>query len=292
MSAKIDPATSRATRARLGPAVLAVLAVALLAWPARTEDPVALKTFELGRGPTLVLVHDLGMSRTIWMPMARRLLSTHRVVMVDLPGHGESPTPGSLTLESAAAALERVLAREKSESTVVVGHGLGGMLGLMVAREHPERMRGLVLVSAGLRVGAEVPDQQRQQFLRLLDERFDDFIKFQFRMMGRDSAQGVAMHAQAVRVPKAAMMPYLRELLVTSGAALTKNVKTPALVIASDRDTSVHDSAALLKQLGYDTLPQVTLRRVAGSGHYVMADQPDTLAARIAEFTTQVIAGK
>ena len=148
-------------------ALLAALALAAgLGARARAAEPVTLKTTELGQGPTLVFLHDLGSGRMTWMPLARRLLGRYRVVLVDLPGHGDSPMPESFTLVAAAAALDRVLARQKAESTVVVGHGVGGVIALLEASAHPERQRALVVMAAASKSPITIPDQQRDAFLK------------------------------------------------------------------------------------------------------------------------------
>src|SRR5260221_5110486 len=69
------------------------IGTALLAIAAFAATPATLKTTELGHGPTIVFLHGLGGGRLQWMPVARKLLATNRVVLVDLPGHGDSTMP-------------------------------------------------------------------------------------------------------------------------------------------------------------------------------------------------------
>ena len=128
-------------------AVLALVAITA-ATAAHAAEPVALKTTELGAGPTIVFVHDLGAGRLAWMPVARRLIGRYHVVLVDLPGHGESPMPDGFTFNAAAAALDPVVAKQKPDSTIVVGHGVGGVVALLEAAAHPEHVRGVVVMGA------------------------------------------------------------------------------------------------------------------------------------------------
>src|SRR5262245_42677407 len=104
---------------------MALLASAPLAadTPAR-----ALSVTELGKGPAIVLIPGLGSQRMQWMPTARKLLSNYHVVMVDLPGHGDSPMPDPFSFEAAAAQLDGVLAKQNPDSTIVVAHGAGGLI--------------------------------------------------------------------------------------------------------------------------------------------------------------------
>jgi len=259
---------------------------------ARAAEPVTLKTTELGQGPTLVFLHDLGGGRMTWMPLARRLLGRYRVVLVDLPGHGDSPMPESFTLEAAAAALDRVLARQKAESTVVVGHGVGGVIALLEASAHPERQRGLVVMAAASKSPITIPDQQRDAFLKQLDEHYDDFVSMMFRSQGRDSAQGVSAHAQAALVPPVNMKAYLRELLSLDASAAARNLRVPMLFVCPDRSWPADQGwPEMAKKFGYDETKDVSWRRIGASGHYLAQDQPDSVATAIAEFDTRVLAG-
>src|SRR5689334_24939752 len=96
--------------------------MATLAVATSRADPVALKTTELGHGPTVVFVPGLGSSRTDWLPTARKLLGRYRIVLVDLPGNGDSPLPDPFSFRSVGDALDAVLARLDPDSTIVVAH--------------------------------------------------------------------------------------------------------------------------------------------------------------------------
>ena len=110
-------------------AVVLALALALSGTRDVGDSPSAFHT-AFGRGPTVVLVHGLGSRASHWLPTARRLARTHRVVLAQLPGHGESALPDPFSLEACAEALDQVLAKQKPESTVIVAHGFGGLIAL------------------------------------------------------------------------------------------------------------------------------------------------------------------
>jgi pimeloyl-ACP methyl ester carboxylesterase len=123
---------------KLRPAALLLVAAATVAATALAATPVALKTTELGHGPTVVFVPGLGSTRNDCLPTARKLLGRYRVVLVDLPGHGESPMPDPFTFGTAGEALDAVLAKQNPDSTIVVGLQMGGRV-VMAA---PPRTRG------------------------------------------------------------------------------------------------------------------------------------------------------
>ena len=253
--------------------------------------PVALRITEFGQGPTLVLVHELGAGRLAWMPLARMLIGRYHVVLVDLPGHGESPMPDPFPLETAAAALDQVLAKQRPDSTVLVGHGVGGVIALLEASGHPERMRGVAVIAAAARSPNPIPDQQRERYLRQIDEHYADFVRVMFMTQGRDSAQGVAVHAQAALVPPATMKSYLRELLILDATGAVKRLKVPLLFIGAEKTWPADQGwPEMAKRYGYDEARDVSWRRIGASGHYVPQDQPDSVASALVDFTARALA--
>lgn len=277
----MKPATSLLV---LGLAALVMLGAAPVSAP---------KVTEFGSGPAIVLVHGLGGSGMQWMPTVRRLMTNHRVVMVDLPGHGDSPMLDPFSIETAAESIDQVLAQQKPPGAVVVGHGVGGLVAMTLMQRHPEHVRGLVLVDASARFSMAVPDQQQRMFLDYLDKNYDAFLRQMFTQLGRDSAQGVAILAQAAQVPKGAMLTYFRTLLNADASGALKQPAAPVLSIASSRAWPENLSwADLARQRGYPEGAPIASRRIGDSGYWMMREQPDSLAAAIAEFSSNVAGGE
>lgn len=272
---------------------LAVATLATLVLVAAAPAPVALKTTEFGKGPTIVMVHTLGGSRLGWMPTARKLLSGYRVVMVDLPGHGDTPMPDPFTFEGAAEALDQVLAKQNADSTIVVGQGTGGMLAVLAVRAHPEHARGVVTIDTGLKFPIPIPDQQKKRFLAFMDENFDDFLGRMFKGQGRDSAQGVAIHAQASLVPRDHMKTYLSKFLETDASAAIKNFPRPLLYIGTAKNWAAgSDWPTIAREHGWEEATGVQSMRIGASAAMIASDQPDSLATAISDFAKRAFATK
>jgi len=255
--------------------------------------PVTLKTTEFGRGPTIVLLHSLGAGRMVWMPTAKKLLAGYRVVMVDLPGHGESALPEPFSFEACAEALDQVLAKQKPESTVVVAHGISALVALTGVQAHPDRIRGLIVIDAATRSPVPIPEQQQQFFLRMLDTNYDDLIKSMMMSQGRDSAQGNELYSQIQSVPAASVKAYLKAAMNADASAALKRMKPAFLFVGSGkRWPDGKDWPTVAKELGYDDPATVTARRLAEGGPLIMKDHPDSLATVIREFTAQAITAK
>jgi pimeloyl-ACP methyl ester carboxylesterase len=266
---------------------------AALAPPAAHAQPAAPKTMELGRGPAIVFVHGLGGTRTDWLPTARKLLARHRVVLVDLPGHGESALPEPFSFANVGEALDQVLAKENPESTIVVAHEIGGRAAMAALAAHPGRARGLMLIDVPLGIPAQIDDQQRKRFLDFMDNSFDAVTKMMFGSKGRDTTQSKAIYAVFAQTNPATVKAFVREGFYSDGNKDARALKLPLQLVASSRLwTPDLSSGALLQRMGWgDTT--LAVRRVPEAAFWVMKDQPDTLAAWIADFATRAVgAGK
>ena len=292
---KGDPVTKTPRTAWiLAPAVLLASAFLLsIALPAVAAPPVAPKFLELGKGPTIVLLHELGGNRMVWMPTARKLIGRYHVVLVDLPGHGDSPLPDPFTLEAAAEALDQVLAKQNPDSTVLVGKGVGGMVALLDLKAHPGRVRGLAVIETGLKSALKIDDQEIKYFLNMLDSNYDQVLKMIFGRVGRDSLQGVVIHATAAQTQPQTIKAYIGASLTGDATPALKSLQVPYLFVATDRlYKGGKSTGTALRALGYEDTTSVPVRRIADAGYLVMQDQPDTLAAVIADFTVRTLAAK
>lgn len=103
-----------------------------------------------GDGPPIVLIHGLTFSSRTWDPIADRLAERHRVVAVDLPGHGES-RGSAADLRVVVDRLQATLNELDVEQPVVVGHSAGALTALGFAANQP--VRGVVNVDQPMLVG-------------------------------------------------------------------------------------------------------------------------------------------
>ena len=133
--------------------------------PARAwaPDTVRVRYLSAGEGPAVILLHGLGASLAVWSENIGPLGAVGSVYAVDLPGHGKSDKPFGLLYDSMAGGhfLVSLMDALELSSAVLVGNSAGGLVASWCAVNHPERVRGLLLVdTAGL-------DRNMPWFLRL-----------------------------------------------------------------------------------------------------------------------------
>jgi 3-oxoadipate enol-lactonase len=117
--------------------------------------------------PVLVLSSSLGTTWKLWDAQLGELTRHFRVLRYDHPGHGRSETPaGSITVETLARGVVEVLDRLELERVSFCGLSLGGMVGMALALEAPERVDRLVLCCTAAYLGPPEGWHERARLVR------------------------------------------------------------------------------------------------------------------------------
>ena len=241
-----------------------------------------------GEGSPVFLLHGLGSCAADWTPQVAALEPRHRVIAVDLPGHGASPLPpGRLTIEDMAEAVAALAGTLTPEPAHVVGLSLGACVALRVALQAPGRVRSLTLVNPFARLRPDGPGALVRMAHRLL-------------LLGTAPMPSLAAHVARRLFPWPEQRA-LYEAAVTSLGATSRRgyaaamralarfdargqlaaIRCPTLVVAGDRDGVVPLAPKL--RLGA-AIPNARVVVVPASGHATPYDQPDTFNRLLVEF--------
>lgn len=257
-----------------------------------------------GQGPPVVLVHGVTLSMATWALQVRSLSTSHRVIIVDQRGHGQSLAGSSgFSMERMGQDVLEVLQALEVEQAVLVGHSMGGMVSLALAVHHPHelarRVRALLLVatSAGPvapRSVGSLPQSLLPVARRVLTsaERHGaglvpqgDLATWLARLsFGRDPAPA---HIELTRSMIASMSPLamagiLEPLLGYDVRSRLEAVSLPTTVLVGTRDVLTPPPAA---RLIARRIPGAALSLLEGCGHMVMLERPAHLARAISEMT-------
>jgi pimeloyl-ACP methyl ester carboxylesterase len=113
----------------------------------KTSNGTAWSRF--GKGPTVVLLHGVGMNKSVWAPEVNLLCDSFDVVIYDMWGHGESDLPNQeLTLSNYTKQLVDLLADLEIDAAVVAGHSMGALIALDFAINNPDICLGVCALNA------------------------------------------------------------------------------------------------------------------------------------------------
>jgi pimeloyl-ACP methyl ester carboxylesterase len=119
--------------------------------PARRIQLDHISVEAIGRGPAVLLIPGLASPRAVWADFVPALARSHRVYLVQVNGFGGDSPGANLSsglLDGIVADLDRLVRDEKLARPAVVGHSMGGLVGLMLARRHPEDLGRLMVVDS------------------------------------------------------------------------------------------------------------------------------------------------
>jgi pimeloyl-ACP methyl ester carboxylesterase len=240
-----------------------------------------------GVGEVLLLIHGLGGTRRTWRHIIDRLAVTHRVIAPDLPGHGESDAPaGDYSLGAHASALRDLLVALGHHSVTVVGHSLGGGIGMQFAYQFPERTNRLILISSGglgpeltpmLRAatlpGAQTVVAGLAQLPERIIRRLIPVMSVVPGVVARQDAGPLAegLRGLADRRQRHAFIRTARSVInwrgqrVSASTQLSLLGELPVLVVWGSRDETIPPRH---HRLVIHHLPEACLTEIPGAGHY------------------------
>ncbi len=245
--------------------------------------------------PPLVLIHGLGGSSRWWDPLVPLLVRSHRVIRIDLLGHGRSAKPAGLGYEipEQGARVGAALDQLRMRHAIVVGHSTGGSVATALTEQRPALVTALALIDTGPRPEAFISNGLASQLLftpiigRLLWQlRTDGLLRqglstalsrpgYQTPQQLVDDLGGMTYHA--LTATSRAADDYLTQ------RALPDRIKAlgaPLLVIFGQKDRRWRSSSAL----EYRAVPGARVEMLP-VGHSPMLECSPQTAALLLSFT-------
>ncbi len=208
----------------------------------------------------------------------------HRIIGIDQRGHGHSPDgPWQLSYQLMADDTAAIIQKLKVGPVDVVGHSDGADIALLLARDHPELVRHLVISGANLRGwSAEVLEARRRMSPAEIEERVrrlaNSLPPFFQTDYGRVSPDGP--DHWMVMVTKCYWL--WGQSIVIEPSDL-KKIESPVLVVAGDHDfSSIEETTEIFRGLAHGQL-----FIVPGTGHGTFQSRPELVSLAISEFLDQ-----
>lgn len=279
-----------------------LLAVALI-WPVFTAaaDTVTNRITATirGHGPDVLLIPGLASSGAVWDATASHLENNFRLHIFQVAGFAGAPQANAqgAVVKPTVDAIDAYIKTNKLQAPRVIGHSLGGLMGCMLAIEHPEDVGGLMIVDAlpffsalfGAKDCAAATPQAAAMRDRTLAQTQDDYVRSQTAFMRSlvKSPDGCKLAARwAVASDKSVVARAMYEAMTTDIRPQLHKIKTPVTILhAWDSLTGIPQASGdHLYQINYTALPNKKIVRMDDSFHFIMLDQPDKFAAAVDMF--------
>jgi pimeloyl-ACP methyl ester carboxylesterase len=246
-----------------------------------------------GSGSPIVLIHGFGAAIDWWDEIAPTLAADHRVIRMDLIGHGGTETPASgYAIERQAALVKAVLDKLGVGRVTVIGHSMGGEVATAFAESDPRRIERLVLIDSPPGVEATFNLMTRLAFTPVVGELLSRFETDS--VIRKSLAQGFApgfpvperfvadfkqLTYRAFRSAHDASVAFRTERQAPDRLKALDPVP-PLLVIFGSRDALIPASSAEL----FEAVPGARVEVVDGAGHSPMVEAPEKTLALISDY--------
>lgn len=239
-----------------------------------TEQKVRIAYEDIGTGyPTVVLLHGLFENRSYYAAQAQHLATRHRVLSIDLRGHGDSDVPEQpYSLAVLADDVIRVCEEARVTRAVFCGHSMA--VALKVAVRRPDLAAGLVLLDGAVLMPPEVRSQLDQLVAALQTDNWREALLGFFPSVAGPAAERV--RADISVVPRAYAEPILREIASSDFADDLLTLSCPLMYVHSQIPSDMGRLRAMR--------PDAVIEEMPGVGHYQMLAAPERVNALLDRF--------
>ncbi|MFD8008700.1 alpha/beta fold hydrolase [Streptomyces sp. NPDC058955] len=236
--------------------------------------------------PALLLIHGSAASSRSWDALVPLVAASHRVIRIDLPGHGRSSEPADRRYETSAQArmLGAAMDRLRVTRVTAVAHSSGGYTATALAEQRPDLVAALALINTGPSMdaflapgGAPIDPAHWPP----TDDQIRAFASTGFRAGFQvpqelvDALRGMSFHALTSSMQ--ASLAYLRRQPLPERL---KAVGKPLQVIFGDQDRRWRPSSAA----DYHAVPGARVELLPGAGHTPILEEPQRTAALLLAF--------
>ncbi len=223
----------------------------------------------LGSGSPLVLLHGFGVSGHLWLRCLPYLAQERQVLVVDLPGHGQSKLAGRWRLRAVAPLLAAWLRQMHLPPVALMGHSMGGAIAIHLAAHAPDLFERLVLVNAaGTPLQAQLPALMMRSLRSMLQP-------------GSGGYPLELLQDTLLKPRPRLLWESAQEMLRSDFRQELARIDLPTLILWGERDL------LLPLQMGHalrEALPHATFITMPQSGHRPPLSQPGEFSRIVLDF--------
>ncbi|HDS0921101.1 TPA: alpha/beta hydrolase [Pseudomonas putida] len=254
-----------------------------------------------GTGPDVILIPGLASSREVWAGLASTLRKQHRLHLVQVAGFAGLPAVPAVDGRVAAPVAEAVagyIRSQRLEAPAVIGHSLGGEVALMLGARHPEQVGRLMVVDAlpfytlliDPTATAETAAPQAAAFrdgmLLAPAAQAEAMQRTAIDRLAKTTAARPALVEAALRSDRRAVADATYELMTTDLRPELGSIQSPVQVVYAYDPLYGIPAASVDATFAnaYAGARNISFKRIDGSFHFVMLDQPQAFAEAVVGF--------
>jgi len=247
-------------------------------------------------GPALVFVRCWACDRTYWREQVDVFAADHRVVTLDLAGHGESGAGREAwTVTGLAgdvqAVVEALAREERLERVILIGHSMGGPVSLEAARLMPGRVAAVVAVDTLHQAEMAIPEEQVTQMVAGFESDFAGTTDRFVRMMYREDADPAVVDWTVKKAQSAnqeAAIALMKDFGTLDFPALFEAANVPIRAINAAPEVPGQMETTVEANRQYADFDAVLM---PGVGHFLQLERPAEFNRHLREVLAELEAG-
>ena len=224
---------------------------------------------------TLVLIHCWAGNLGFWRYQVPALSKQARLVLIDLPGHGQSDKPHvDYTMDYFAGAVQAVMDDAHVDKATLIGHSMGVPVICRVYAQAPERVAALVAVDGALRRPNMTAEQTDQFIAGFRDPDYQEnmrrFLATLFPVPGTEALRDTVI-SEMLQTPQYVLLGAMEGMFGTNQPDWDlQHAKVPVIVINAPNPMWTDEYKEYARSLS----PQTEYHSIEGVGHWLMLEKP------------------
>ncbi|NJC40513.1 pimeloyl-ACP methyl ester carboxylesterase [Brevundimonas alba] len=250
----------------------------------------------------VILIPGLSSSPEVWDALTDQLKGRYRVHRIHVQGFAGAPAEANAEGPVAAPVAEdiaRYIREQHLEKPAVIGHSMGGTIGMMLAARHPDNVGKLMVVDMMPFMGAMfgAPGATAESVAPVADQIYagmstgpEDAYRAQSAaavtgMIATEAARAGPLE-DAANSDRRVSASAFRELIVTDLRPELAHITAPTTVlyVKFNDPRMTPEITDGIYRASFSTMPGATLKRIDDSAHFIMLDQPAIFAAEVNAF--------
>ena len=131
-----------------------------------------------GKGAAVILLHGFLENKAMWDKYVTTLSKNHRMITIDLLGHGKTECLGYVhAMEDQADVVYAVLISLRLKKSIIVGHSMGGYVALAFAELYPDHVKGIFLLNSTSRADSDERKINRDRAIVCVKQDYTNFVR-------------------------------------------------------------------------------------------------------------------
>lgn len=267
-----------------------IILLALLLLSVFSQAQKSFDVIKTGAGQPILLLPGFACTSDVFEELSKELAISHEVHAFTFAGFGDVPPIDFPWLPQIKTGIEKYIQQNDLNNTIIIGHSLGGTLGLWLAAES-QTFSKLIIIDALPAIGAlMIPEYDSEtivydspyskQIWEMDEETFRKMANQSGEFMTKNLSKQQTLSDWIVASDRKTYIHGYTDLLKLDLRKSLEHIRTPVYILAATEPYGI-ESVEITYREQYKNLLDYNIKFAEGSGHFIMYDKPEWLMKEI-----------